>query len=105
MHVSTQDMNTMIGLLLENDTDRRPDINEVLGMQLCRNRLWECGIDIDVLQVVIYTYTYVLRSRMVTHTRMYIKSSIDIDALQVVVYVYNLRASTGVRNRFYLFHV
>jgi hypothetical protein len=55
-------MNTMIGLLLENDTDRRPDINEVLGMQMCRNRLWECGIDIDVLQVVIYTYAYVLRA-------------------------------------------
>jgi hypothetical protein len=42
---------------------------------------------------------------MVTHTRMYIKSSIDIDVLQVVVYVYHLRASTGVRNRIYLFHV
>jgi hypothetical protein len=51
----------MIRLLLENDTDRRPDINEVLGMQMCRDRLFKCGIDIDVLQVVTYTYAYALR--------------------------------------------
>ena len=38
-HTHTQDLNKMIRLLLEGDTDKRPDINELLRFPNTTNRL------------------------------------------------------------------
>jgi hypothetical protein len=49
-----QDLHRMIKILLVGDTDRRPDLNEVLQMEVCTSKLFKSNIAIDVLQVLSY---------------------------------------------------